>query len=184
MFRGSNTRNVAGAVVAILLIGPPVRTIGAQSTWDRYTPGTLTAVIRESEADIRSALATVPNPDKRPSEHFLGDDHATVATAIYMGESRPIDPIRSELIAAWGRSRMRDSSMAASFHREYRFQEGDRVLWLPVQDRVAGFFPKELRAGQQVKLYVMLLGGYYARGEITWAFIVNEFRAVPLSAKP
>jgi hypothetical protein len=25
----------------------------------------------------------------------------------------------------------------------------------------------------------MLLGGYYDKGRITWAFIVNEFRAGP-----
>ena len=78
-------------------------------------------------------------------------------------------------------SYMRDSSIAADFHREYLFQEGEKLLWLPVQDTVATFFPKELRRGQPVSLYVMLIGGYYADGVITWAFIVNEFKAEPVA---
>jgi hypothetical protein len=42
-------------------------------------------------------------------------------------------------------------------------------------------FPEELRRGQRVSLFVMLLGGYYDAGEITWAFIVNEFKAGPIT---
>ena len=76
-----------------------------------------------------------------------------------------------------GKAFLQDSSIAGDFHREYLFQEGKQLLWLPVQDRVASYFARELRPGQPVKLYVMLLGGYYDSGEITWAFIVNEFSA-------
>src|SRR3954470_7176306 len=119
MFRGYNARNIAGAVIGTLLLVWPAGAAGAQTSWDRYRPGTLTAVMGQIETEIRDAVATVPNREKRPSEHFPGDDNATVATAIYKGESRPIDPIRSGLIARWGLARMRDSSIATDFHREY-----------------------------------------------------------------
>jgi hypothetical protein len=145
----------------------------------------LTSVMREADSEIRAAHRETDSAlrrlskDRRPSEHFLGQQYPTLATVIYKGESRPVDPIRLGLIAAWGRSYMRDSSIAGDFTREYLFQEGDQLLWLPVQDRVASFFPKELRPGQAVKLYVLLLAGHYADDKITWAFIVNEFRAGP-----
>jgi hypothetical protein len=74
-------------------------------------------------------------------------------------------------------SYLRDSSIAALFSREYLFQEGKQELWLPVQDKVASFFPRELHQGQAVTLYVAWLGAYYAGGEITWAFVVNDFAA-------
>jgi hypothetical protein len=158
-----------------------------QSSWDRYKPGTLAAVMREGDSTIRAALRETDSVtrgtsgDKKPSEHFLGYDYPTLATVVYKGDSRQVDPIRRGLIAAWGLTYRRDSSIVADFNREYLFQEGDKLLWLPVQDRVASFFPKELRPGQRVRLYTMLLGGYYADGGITWAFIVNEFKAGPIT---
>ena len=63
------------------------------------------------------------------------------------------------------------------FHREYLFKEGERLMWLPVQDSVASYFPRELHKGQPVSLYVIWAGAHYAGKEITWAFLVNEFKA-------
>lgn len=185
-----------GAITAALAIILCARNSGAQSTWDRYQPGTLSAVIRDADSTIRSAKrevdsamranrkvdsATQASMDSKPSEHFLPTQYPTLAALIYTGKSQPIDPIRRGLISAWGRSFMRDSTMAEDFHREYLFREGKTLFWLPVQDTVASFFPKELHPGQQVNLYVMLLAGYYDAGKMTWGFIVNEFNASPVA---
>lgn len=159
-----------------LLIGWPLQIAQAQNNWDRYKPGSLAAVIRQNDSTIRSALL-----DQKPSHHFSGDQFPTLASVIYTGDSRPVDSHRLEVIHDWGLAFMRDSSIAGDFHREYLFQEGKQLLWLPVQDRVASYFARELRPGRPVRLYVMLLGGYYASGEITWAFIVNEFTTEPVS---
>ena len=67
--------------------------------------------------------------------------------------------------------------MARRFRREYLFQEGQTLLWLPVQDTVASYFPRELHTGQEIALYVLWLGAYYAGDDITWAFVVTEFDA-------
>ena len=173
---------MSAAVLTTLVASASV----AQSGWDRYQPGTLAALIRASDSTVRGALSdtsirrSVGDGDK-PSEHFVGYDSPTLATVIYTGESRLIDPIRRDLIARWGTSFRRDSTIVQDFHREYLFKEGEEGYWLPVQDAVASFFPKELRRGQRAHLYVMLLGGYYSHETITWAFIVNEFRAEPAS---
>lgn len=148
----------------------------AQTSWDRYKPGTLGAIMELHDSTIRAEW----NKSKTPGEHFSGDDFATVATVIYKGDSRQLDPLRHQILRGWGLARMRDSSIAQDFHREYLFQEGQRQLWLPVQDVVASYFAKELKPGQAVKLYVMFLGAYYAGDEITWTFIVNEFTAGPI----
>jgi len=68
-----------------------------------------------------------------------------------------------------------DTTKVQTFQREFLVHEGDLQLWLPVQKQVAEFFPKELRPGQVITLYVMWLGAYYDGGDITWGFVVNEF---------
>ncbi len=145
----------------------------AQTKWDRYKPGTLGAIMEMHDSTIRAEW----DESKTPGEHFSGDDFPTITTVTYKGDSRALDPVRLELLRRWGLTMMRDSSIAQDFHREYLFQEGRRLLWLPVQDVVASYFVKELKPGQQVRLYVMFLGAYYEGKEITWAFIVNEFTA-------
>jgi hypothetical protein len=144
----------------------------AQSSWDRYKPGTLASIMAAHDSTIRAGW-----DGRKPSEHFSGDNYPTIATAIYLGQSRPIDQNRLTIIRIWGKSFMRDTSIANDFHREYLFQEGKLRIWLPVQDTVASFFPRELRVGQPVKLFVSWLGAYYEGREVTWAFIVNEFNS-------
>ncbi len=178
MHRRWQSRTVSRAIIVALLFAFPNRASLAQSTWDRYKPGTLSAAISAADSMVRQSLIEVP--DKHPSEHFLGDKRAILATVIYKGDSRPINPIKHQLIARWGMSILRDSSIAADFDREYLFQEGDKLFWLPVQDTVATFFPKELRPGQPVSLFVMLIAAYSADDVITWATIVNEYEARPL----
>jgi hypothetical protein len=143
----------------------------AQSDWSRYKPGTIGAIIELHDSTIRAEW----NASRVPGEHFSGDDFATVATVVYKGDSKPLDPLRHQILSRWGLTMRRDSSIAKDFHREYLFQEGERELWLPVQDVVASYFAKELKPGQPVRLYVMFLGAYYAGQEIIWTFIVNEF---------
>jgi hypothetical protein len=146
--------------------------IRAQSNWDRYLPGTLASIIRANERAIHDEA--IPG---RPGNHFPSDQSPTIASVIYVGDSRPITPIRRKLIRDWGASFRRDTSIVLDFHREYLFDEAGRKLWIPVQDTVASFFKRELRPGQPAKIYVMLLGGYYAGRDIVWGFIVNEFSA-------
>jgi hypothetical protein len=163
----------------IVLLSLPLNAADCQSHWDRYKAGTLTAIIRAQGPIIlesESLVASKSSP-KHPGYHYSGDDYPTRAVVIYRGDSRPIDPNRREILRGWGLALRRDTTVADNFSREYLFQEGDQALWLPVQDTVASYFPKELKPGQVVTLYAMFLGAYYAGKEITWTFIVNEFDA-------
>lgn len=168
-------RRVALCILGAISLGGSTRIAWAQSTWDRYQPGTLSAVIKAQDSTIRAEVAGAKNA----SFHFSGDQFPTRARVIYKGESRPVDSMRLEVVRRWGLAFHRDSSIASDFHREYLFQEGRELLWLPVQDTVASFFARELKPGQPVTLYVMWLGAYYREGTILWAFIVNEFSTKP-----
>jgi hypothetical protein len=169
-------RRVALCILGAISLGGSTQIAWAQTTWDRYQPGTLSAIIKAQDSTIRAEAAG----DKNPSYHFSGDQFPTRARVTYRGESRPVDSMRREVVRRWGLAFHRDSSIANDFHREYLFQEGQESLWLPVQDTVASFFARELKSGQPVTLYVMWLGAYYHEGTIEWAFIVNEFSTKPV----
>lgn len=154
-----------------LLTVSPLHSVRGQSSWDRYKAGTLASIVALHDSTIRAVWRG------GPGDYYSGDDFPTIASVVYLGASRPIDPLRLEILRGWGKMRMRDTSIVRDFHREYLFQEGKQQMWLAVQDTVASFFPRELHPGQPVKLYVSWLGAYYEGREITWTFIVNEFSA-------
>ncbi len=162
----------AACVVGVFNLGAPIGIAAAQTNWDRYKPGTLSAVMEQHDSSIRASSV-----GRRPSWVVTGNQFPTLARVNYRGDSRPVDSIRVEVVRRWGVSFLRDSSIARAFHREYLFQEGKRSLWLPVQDTVASYLARELKPGQDVTLYVLWLGAYYAGKDITWAFIVTEFTA-------
>ncbi len=156
-----------------LLLGGLARISQAQNNWSRYTPGTMAAVIQQHDSSIRADHAG----KKGPALAVSGDDFPTLARVTYRGDSRPLDPKRREVLREWSLAFLRDTSAVTDFHREYLFQEGKRAMWLPVQDTVASYFARELRPGQPVTLYVIWAGAHYAGKDITWTFLVNEFKA-------
>jgi hypothetical protein len=158
--------------LGLLLLGSPISVSRGQNRWDRYKPGTISTVIQQHDSSIRASSA-----GRLPSWVITGEQFPTMARVVYRGDSRPVDSIRAELVRRWGMSFLRDSSIARRFRREYLFQEGQNLLWLPVQDTVASYFPRELHPGQEIALYVLWFGAYYAGRDITWAFVVTEFDA-------
>ena len=166
------TRRLCAWSFLSLLLLAPLQPARAQAPWDRYKPGTLAAIMEQHDSIIHASWN-----GKVPSRHVSAVDFPTIASVVYEGTSRPIDPNRLDVLRSWGKSIRRDTSIVQDFHREYLFREGKQLLWLPVQDTVASFFAKELQPGQRVKLCVSWLGAYYAGRDIIWAFIVNEFEA-------
>jgi hypothetical protein len=158
-----------------LVLGAPIESVHAQNDWARYKPGTITAIIQLHDSTIRADHVA-----NHPGLIVSGDDFPTLARVVYRGDSRPLNPRRIDVVREWGLTFLKDSSIVNDFHREYLFQEGKKLLWLPVQDTVASYFARELHPGQTVTLYVVWFGAYFAGGDIIWAFIVNDFKSDPV----
>ena len=142
------------------MLAIPFRASLGQGRWDAYKPGALAAIMDAHDSTIPS------NPvDGHQSVMVSGDGFPTLARVIYRGRSRPLDARRAFVMREWSLTFLRDTSMLNDFHREYLFQEGKRQIWLPVQDPVGSFFPKELKAGQAATLYVIVLGAQRASRE-------------------
>lgn len=94
----------------------------------------------------------------------------------YTGKSRPLADEKKNLLKLWQETLQMDPRVLNTLDNEYLFKECDKEYWIPVQKQVAGYFPKELRAGDTITLYLMLVGG--VKGPTSWdvVFVVNEYR--------
>lgn len=123
---------------------------------------------------------------ERPGDLFFNPSSETGGartTAVYTGQSRPLDQRRQAFITAFASTSIGNDRYAALYEREYRFTAGGRDWWLPVQSQVAGYFGKELKVGQAVTLYIRNAGGFRLSDSWDWVFLVEEFDT-PGSAAP
>src|SRR3989442_1066928 len=96
----------AACVIGALHLGAPTHVAAAQTSWDRYKPGTLSAVMEQHDSSIRASSVA-----RLPSWVVTGNQFPTLARVTYRGDSRPVDSTRVEIVRRWGVSFLRDASM-------------------------------------------------------------------------
>jgi hypothetical protein len=124
---------------------------------------------------------------ERPGDLFFNPGQNTgggKTRAVYTGQSRPLDQRRQAFITAFASTSVGNDRYAALYQREYRFTEGGRDWWLPVQSQVAGYFARELKPGQPVTLYVRNAGGFRLSDSWDWVFLVEEYDTPEDAAPP
>ena len=154
---------------------PQVPILLAQTTWDRYTPGTLASVIQQEEGMVREAI--VRHPDSVEHRYISAWDFPTRARLIYMGRSRPLSPERRELLRLWGRALQKPADFIARFKKEHLFREDSLELWLAVQSVLERHLAAEAEPDRLILAFVLFVGGHYAGADITWLFLMNRFDA-------
>jgi hypothetical protein len=132
------------------------------------------------------ALIRQQRQPERPGDLFFNPSTETGGArtrAVYTGQSRPLDQRKQAFITAFASTSVGNDRYAALYEREYRFTANGQDWWLPVQSPVAGYFAKELKAGQTVTLYIRNAGGFRLSDSWDWMFLVEEFDT-PESAAP
>jgi hypothetical protein len=125
---------------------------------------------------LGSELAAAAAKTPAPAPYFEESDHSRrKVTASFTGQSRPLDKTEAGFIQAYA-DHMHKPQYAKPYERAYLFQEGGKDYWLPVQAPVADFFAKELKPGDQVRLYLLQSGGARPSGAWQWIYLVEEFR--------
>jgi hypothetical protein len=94
----------------------------------------------------------------------------------YTGKSRPVSSEKMNLFKGWQSSLEVDPKVLTLLKDEYLFKECDQEYWIPVQKQVAAFFPKELKAGDKITLYLMAVGGLKTNAGWDFVFLTNEFK--------
>ncbi len=94
----------------------------------------------------------------------------------YTGKSRAISSERLNLFSVWQKSLGVDAKVLTLLESEYLFKECDKEYWIPVQKQVAAYFPKELKIGDKITLYLMAVGGVKVNNDWESVFLTNEFK--------
>lgn len=163
-------RKIRGMILALgLILGSPSMARSQDFPYDQFESTTLAAAVHryESEtADGQSSDIVIKGPIFRRR-----------VQAVYTGQHRATDPQTISFYQYYEKAHAVQNSQSDIYHETYLFQEAGVDYWLPVQDQVASYFPKELEAGDTIYLYLLVPGGYRRTGSWNWVFLVEEFRA-------
>lgn len=149
---------------------------GEKTNWDAYKTRTLNEITTTiAEKSLKNPDVVRADPKKNPYIVLSYNSYQSRVKAAYTGESRKVSPQRKEVIDFWLGTLGKPKELLDLFENEYLFIENKIEYWLPVQKTVAVYFPKELKKGDVVTLYVAWLGGRYQPGGFDNVFLVNEF---------
>jgi hypothetical protein len=141
------------------------QTLAQAFDYSKYKPKTLLELV-----EINSITSDIK------SEFLIsGDWFYSQIRLKYIGTSRPISAHHREILKAWKTSFKIPDETVNLFEKEFLFTECNNEYWLPVQKQVAAFFPKELKEGEMITVYLFLSGGVKNEGKWDFLFLVNEF---------
>jgi hypothetical protein len=138
--------------------------------YEKYKNRTLAEILQMS-LDMGKPSDNVPIPSIIFSGDFL---HSSVRVK-FMNKSRPISATRKEIMTLWQKTFSVDEKLVTLFTNEHLFTECGIEYWIPVQSQVASYFPKELKEGDMITLYLMRGPGKKTKESSDWVFLVNEF---------
>ncbi|MCU0239327.1 MAG: hypothetical protein MUC29_07785 [Pyrinomonadaceae bacterium] len=98
----------------------------------------------------------------------------------YAGQSRKISQEKMNLFKIWIESlnikATKDNDPLSLIDKEFLFTECGKEYWIPVQTRAANDFPEDLKKGDKMTLYLMLVGGIEDKGKWDIIFFTNSFK--------
>ncbi len=145
--------------------------LAGQSTWDRYKPGSIAAVIQHERDGVLAQF-------KLASGHHTvisANPFPTRATVQFLDSSRATSPERLAVLEAWTKSLRINIDPRSSLATELLFREDSLEFWLPVQSVLIPSFHDELRPGDVATLFVGYVGAEGQGTAVDWVLVVNEF---------
>jgi hypothetical protein len=99
----------------------------------------------------------------------------------YMGQNRNLSERKLGFYKIWAEALdvKTDSkyNVLDIIQKEYLFKECDKEYWITVQTPAANDFPKDMRKGDRITLYMMVIGGIkYEKEDWDYMFLTNSFK--------
>jgi hypothetical protein len=140
--------------------------------FEKYDPRTLAELVEMAEADSKNI------PADKGQMIINGKPFYSAVRVKYIGTSKPVAKEEMDYLKLWQGSLGYDPEILKLYENKYLFKECEKEYWLPVQKQVAAYFPKELKSGDMITLYLMFPGGLKPKPTDNWNFIflTNEFR--------
>ena len=144
--------------------------------WDDFKRRTLKEIVNIDAKEIEDSV-------RENRVIFHADTLLSVIKVKYTGKSRPLSEVKKDFLKKWAQTFSQSADeYAAHYERDYLFTEGDIEYWLPVQKQVSAYFPKELKEGEEVDIYIVRAGGVCRKKVCDWLFLVEEFQKPKVSS--
>ena len=160
------------AVAALIVSGP-----GIDPTTYRLVS------VREFEAQILSEHADLLSRiDGKDTASFHPVEKLRFGV-VFTGKVRRLSGFKGQTIQSWVSVNWKPVASDGGVQREVEVREGDRSLWIPIQEVLWPYFQREVVTGSRVGVYVIFVGA--ADGQ--FLYLMSDFRAfdqVPLKPVP
>jgi hypothetical protein len=159
--------SIASALVLLSLV-----VVTHAQSWDYEKQRTLAEMMT-----LRRGIIGQRHPifsDSEAGEFALNNSAVTSRVKLrYMGERRQISVAKRRLLAAVARTYALNPESTKQLAEEILFKEGNRQYWIPVRKEV---FPavERVKTGDEITLYIDLVGAYRTKGRWEWVFTVND----------
>lgn len=149
---------------------------GDSSWMNNYKPGSLKDLATtQLQALLKTPNVSLKGSDGKPFADFSYNSYPTRAKVMFTGESRKTLASTLTLIELWLTTIGRSKEEAKLFETEYKFTEDGVDHWLPVQSTLIEHFPKKIKKGDEIMIYVAWMGIKYDKEVPRSLTIVNEF---------
>lgn len=154
------------ALVIATLACVTTSAVSAQSSWDRYQTGTLTAIVERH----RALTDTIGGAAQK--FFIMTQTFPTRATLIFAGTVRPIAEDDRQLLVRWAKTMRIDTSLVLDYREEWLFREGQAEYWLPFQEETAESMRPVVQKGDSVTVWAQFFGGVKRGSHTSWVFPV------------
>ena len=130
--------------------------------------------------DLNVAAIQAPLDEKSKQIMISANPFYSAIRLEYGGQSRVVPKERIGLFKLWGESMRiktdRGIDPLELIEKEYLFRECGKEYWIPVQKPAARDLPTDLKSGDKITLYIMMVGGTETKGKWDWMFFTNSFK--------
>jgi hypothetical protein len=144
--------------------------------WDDFKRRTLKEIVSLDAREIQDS-------ERQKRVIFHADMLLSVIRVKYTGKSRPLSDVKKDFLKKWAQTLAQNADeYAAHYEQDFLFKEDGVEYWLPVQKQVSAYFPKELKEGDEIDIYIVRAGGICSKKVCDWLFLVEEFQKPKLNS--
>lgn len=145
----------------------------SEDHWESYQPRTLKSIV---DAHNLSELEQVKGvPTKKNAMYISADSLPSRTPLIYLGQFRPLPAKSAVLLTAWRKTLGGQAPPPDVFSTEIHFKEGADEYWIAVQQPLVPDVRKELKTGQEIDGYIIVIGAIKMGRSWEWLFAMNRF---------
>lgn len=92
----------------------------------------------------------------------------------YLGKRRQLSFARRRLLDGMARTYALNPDFVKGLVEEVLYKESDKEYWIPTKKEIISTLEERMKTGDEVMLYIDLVGAYRNNGEWEWVFTANE----------